>query len=249
MKKKLLSFILVLAMILSLVPASIFAEDPVIFPNDAEHTYLKWKEGSFLNKQVTGNFISTYVGTPTIIGENIVFAGKENKLFAVDKKKGTLVSQVALSGPVSNGMNIPVTYATDTDMLYVPIDGGKVDKINASTFNLEATYTETEIGGQAMSRILYSDGKLYVGYWKGDKFDAYFCCIDSSTMNELWKYKSYGGFYWDDPILVGDFVVVAGSDSNKGVIYSFKKSYESNVDPISKIEIDSTKHIRSGFCV
>lgn len=242
MKKKFLCIMLVLMMLFTSIPALSFAGEVVkAYPDDPNYTYVKWT--------VSDGAMNT--GLPYIIDDSIVAVGNK-ELIWIDKETGKVTTKTNLTGnPSYGGYAIQPTYDETNGMLYIPLNQGVIEKVNVHTQKSVGTFTESELKGQCISKILYDNGYLYVGFWNQEEKDAKFCCIDASTMKEKWSYKHKGGFYWAEATAIGNYIVVGSDDGSPekeqadGTVYVFNKSNANPVQPVSSLKITGSGDIRS----
>lgn len=219
MKKKLLSLVLALVMIVSLVPAAYadnanywtnfrnslynMAITDAATPASPETTAEKWV------KQYGTGWMAAPSGF--IIADNalVFMAGKTLK--KVDLQTGALIKEATMFDECGFAIVSP-TYADG--VIYCPIDGGKMQAFDAKTLESKWTFT-AELGGQNNSPITYADGYLYTGYWNGENKDANLVCVKASDGSLVWKKTVTGGFYWAGSTVVGDAVIV-GTDDGAG---------------------------------
>ena len=219
MKKKLLSLVLALVMIVSLVPAAYadnanywtnfrnslynMAVTDAATPASPETTAEKWVK----------QYGTSWMAAPSgfIIADNalVFMAGKTLK--KVDLQTGALIKEATMFDKCGFAIVSP-TYADG--VIYCPIDGGKMQAFDAKTLESKWTFTD-ELGGQNNCPITYADGYLYTGYWNGENKDANLVCVKASDGSLVWKKTVTGGFYWAGSTVVGDAVIV-GTDDGAG---------------------------------
>ncbi len=258
MKKRSLSLLLALLMLLSLIVpgTAAFADDASQWPSfrgsdtnmaisaaetpaDAQHTTLKWAN------TLSGDW-SKAPSAPIIAGDKLVtLCGDELTLLSLDD--GSVVKTAKMHGSTSFGL-AAATYADG--LIIAPLDKGGIEAFDAETLESKWVYTD-ELGGQASSPVLYSDGKLYAGFWNNEAEDASFVCVDAETGSLDWSYTVKGGFYCAGAVAVGDFVLVGSDDGAKGsegdgMLRSFKKSYAASeeVKPVSSAALTGCGDVR-----
>ena len=245
MKKRSLSLLLALLMVLSLiVPGTAAFADSVDVqtPVSAESTQLKWAK-----KLGTGWMNAPSV--PTVADDGvIVMLGKTiNKLSFDD---GEIIASGEMSASPSYGYT-PCIIAGDS--IIAPLGGGTLQAFDAKTLESRWVYND-ELKGQALSPILYADGKLYTGFWNSEEKDANFVCVDVKTGSLDWSYTVKGGFYWAGAVAVGDYIFVGTDDGAKGsegdgTLLAFKNSYAENeeVKPVSSAVLTGCGDVRSSL--
>ncbi len=245
MKKRSLSLLLALLMVLSLiVPGTAAFADSVDVqtPASAESTQLKWAK-----KLGTGWMNAPSV--PTIADDGvIVMVGKTiNKLGFDD---GEIIASGEMSASPSYGYT-PCIIAGDS--IIAPLGGGTLQAFDAKTLESRWAYSD-ELKGQALSPILYADGKLYTGFWNGEEKNANFVCVDAVTGKLDWSYTVKGGFYWAGAAEAGDYVVVGTDDGANGTagdssLLCFKKTYADGeaAEPVSAAVLTGCGDARSSI--
>ena len=216
MKKKLLSLVLALVMIVSLVPAA-YADNANYWTNFRNSLYNMaiTDAPTPASVETTGEkwvkqFGTGWTAAPSgfIIADNALVFMAGNTLKKVDLRTGALVKEATMFGSCGFAIVSP-TYADG--VIYCPITGGKMQAFDAKTLESKWTFTD-ELGGQNNCPITYADGYLYTGYWKGETKDMNFVCVKASDGSLVWKKTVTGGFYWAGSTVVGDAVIVGTDD-------------------------------------
>lgn len=193
--------------------ATNMAVTDVSLPTDPETTGLLWNH-SF------GTGWNSVPSVP-IIAENSLIVMSSTNLYRLDLKSGEIIATGTMAAEPNWG-NTPPTYAEG--MIFCPLSGGRVQAFDAQTLESLWIYQDP-LGGQALTPILYSDGFVYTGFWRGEEKDAAFVAIpaedgNSSRTDEAkdpaWRYVQKGGFYWTCPVSVGDSVIVGTDDGGTG---------------------------------
>ncbi len=261
MKKRSLSLLLALLMVLSLIVpgTAAFADDASQWPSfrgsdtnmavsaaetpaDAQHTTLKWAN------QLSSDW-SKAPSAPIIVGDKLVtLCGDE--LTTLSMADGSVVKSVKTQASSGYGL---ITPAYAEGMIIAPLTNGIIEAFDAGTLESKWVYTD-KLGGQSLSPVLYSDGKLYAGFWNGETEDANFVCLDAATGTCDWSYTVKGGFYFAGAVAVGSYVVVGTDDGAKdsvgdGALLAFKKSYAENEDvkPVSSASLTGCGDVRSSL--
>ncbi|MDD6174354.1 MAG: PQQ-binding-like beta-propeller repeat protein, partial [Firmicutes bacterium] len=234
MKKRIVSLLLAVLLLLGLLPAAA-AEEPVSAywpnfrgngvnmaltdaetPKDQNTTLLKWalKLGS------------GWTASPSvqIIVDNALIVMSGTNLYKLDLQTGEVLQQAAMSAAPSFGYT-PATYADG--LIFCPLGGGTIQAFDAKTLESVWVYKD-ELGGQALSAITYSDGCVYTGFWNSETKDANFVCVSASDGSLKWKKTVAGGFYWAGSAAIGGSIVVGTDDGASGFsgtshLYSLKK--------------------------
>ena len=145
-------------------------------------------------------------------------------LYKVDALTGKTVAQKKMSGEPSYAI-IPPTYGGG--MLFVALDGGKVEAFDAATLESLWLYTDP-LGGRYQSNcpITYDDqGYIYVGFWESETAKANLVCLsvtdeDPARADESklarWTYTTKGGYYWAGAYVNEKYVMVGTDDGESG---------------------------------
>lgn len=189
--KKLTSIAMILAMVLSMAPQSVFAstvpgdshgvdaewynfrnnqenngvtDRPT--PSDANETALKWAE-----KYGTG---WSAAPTPPLILGGYLYVGMSNVVVKIDKETGEEVDRSdPMVANVGFAMN-PILYADGK--IFVQVGNGMIQALDYKT--LDCVWHTEKIGGQTVSPISYAevDGKgyIYLGTWNQESRDGEF---------------------------------------------------------------------------
>ena len=143
-------------------------------------------------------------------------------LYKVDALTGKVAAQKKMSGEPSYAI-IPPTYGGG--MLFVALDGGKVEAFDAATLESLWLYTDP-LGGQSNCPITYDDqGYIYVGFWESETEKANLVCLsvtdeDPARADETklarWTYTTKGGYYWAGAYVNEKYVMVGTDDGESG---------------------------------
>ncbi|MBQ9057956.1 MAG: PQQ-binding-like beta-propeller repeat protein [Atopobiaceae bacterium] len=132
----------------------------------------------------------------------------------------TLVCMDAATGAIETSTPLAATVdftsrpAYANGIIYVPLQGGAVQAINASTMLSRWVSTSALTGSQSSCSIRVRDGKVYQGlavYGSSGSFDdGALVALDEKTGAPLWATQLEGeGFYWTD-VVVRDGVAITG---------------------------------------
>ena len=245
MKKRSVSLLLALLMVLSLIVPGTTAFAATVSsdtPASAENTVLKWA------KQMGSGWMNP-AGIPTATDDGvIVIAGSKINKLSFDN--GEVIASGTISSSMSYGYT-PVTLAGD--IIIAPLGKGTLEAFDAKTLESKWIYND-ELKGQALSRALYADGKVYAGFWNGETKDANFVCVDAENGRLCWSYTVKGGFYWAGAAQIGDYVVVTTDDGTNGTsgdssLLCFKKTYADGetVQPVSTAVLAGCGDARSSI--
>lgn len=157
-------------------------------------------------------------------GYLIVMSGKT--LYKIDAENGKIIKQTEMSETPSFSYT-PVTYSDG--VIYCPLDNGIIQAFDFKTLKSKWVYKDA-LGGQSLTGIVVSDGKVYTGFWNDETEKANYICISikdedkKSTHEEkdaLWTYTHKGGFYWAKSVVIGNYVIFGSDD---GTVYDNKES-------------------------
>lgn len=225
MKKRILAVLLALVMIVGLLPTVAFAVDyegegsywynfrnsdvnmaitDTALPTDKNTTYLKWAK----------NFGSGWMDAPSvqIIVDNALVTMVGTELYILSLEDGSILAQTTMSAAPNYGYTPPIYVE---GLIICPLANGTLEAFKVPELTSAWKYTD-ELGGQSLTPITYSDGKLYTGFWNDETREANYVCVDIQTGNRVWNYTSKGGFYWAGSVVVGDAVIFGTDDGEKG---------------------------------
>jgi len=164
-----------------------------------------------------------------IIVDDCLVVMSSYSIYKLSLEDGSIVTEGAMAAQPSFGYT-PPTYCEDLGLIIAPLGGGTLQAFDAVTLESKWVFKDA-IGGQAQSPVMYSDGRLYTGFWKGDTKDGNFVCVDAETGELEWYYTVKGGFYWAGSVAVGDFIAVGTDDgesmsaSGDSHLLVFNKTY------------------------
>lgn len=173
-------------------------------PASADSTELKWA-----TKLMTG---WTDAPSVQIIADNALVVMHGAKISKLDLKTGEILVSGTLSAAPSFGYT-PPAYADG--MIFCPLGGGVVEAVDAKTLESQWIYKD-ELGGQALSAITCSEGRVYTGFWNSETKDANYVCLNAADGSLVWKKTVAGGFYWAGSVVVGDALIVGTDDGANG---------------------------------
>ena len=184
-------------------------------PRTAGEAELKWAANDGATKDSWGYSLPTSY----IMVDGMIITASGDKLSQIDPATGALVQSVTMAGSRGYAYMSP---AYGGGMIFVSLEGGKVQAFDAQTLESKWVYTD-EKGGQPLSAIVYDDGYLYTGFgndWTAvPSTERNWVCIpaadkDPASTNEAqeaaWTYSHAGGFYWSGAYAAGDYLVVGG---------------------------------------
>ena len=191
--------------------------------------------------------------TPPIVIDDtlIVLSGK--KIYKIDAENGEILKEAEMVETPSFSYT-PPTYSDG--VIYCPLDNGVIQAFDFKTLKSKWVYKDS-LGGQSLTEIIVSDGKLYTGFWNNETEDANYVCLtlkdeDKKSTDEektaLWTYTHKGGFYWAKGVVIGDYVIFGSDDGTSSAdktsyIFVFNKNTGKKADEL-QIKGDQ----RSGIC-
>lgn len=231
MKKRVCSLLLTLVMALSLLPTVALAGTEVsaqwknfrnsdvnmaitdaYTPKTKEYTELKWA------RQLGTGW--TAAPSVQIIVDDCLVVMSGNKLYKLSLENGLILQQAEMCASINFGYT-PPTYAEG--MIFCPLANGTIQAFDAKTLDSLWIYRDS-LKGQSLSPITCSDGRLYTGFWNGERNSANYVCLtvkdeDTAQPDETktaeWTKTVPGGFYWAGSVVVGD-AVIFGTDDGAG---------------------------------
>lgn len=244
MKKRSLSLILTVLMVLSLIMPCTNAFADTVDVAIPENAGLKWAKK-------LGTDWKNAPSAPAVADDGIIVMSGTT-LFKLDPADGSVIKSAAMKSSPSYGT---VPAAIVGGMIVAPLGKGTVQAFDEKTLESKWVYTDA-LKGQSLSPILYAGGKLYTGFWNNEDKDANFVCIDAATGKLEWSYTVMGGFYWAGAAEVGDHIVIGTDDGAKGTsgtssLLSFKKTYVGGekVEPVSSVSLTGMGDVRSSVTV
>lgn len=185
-------------------------------------------------------------GQPLVVNENIYLA-INNKIMLIDKETGETIKENTLAGQC--GFFSMVAYGEGK--IFVPMSSGVLQAFNAET--LESIWvTKSRSGMQQICPVVYSDGYVYTGTWKGGSpASGVFYCVsaedeDPFSTNEIkeptWE-SDNTGFYWAGATVVNDFIYFGG---DSGVMQARDRFTGDLIDEYELPHEGTTCTIRSG---
>ena len=224
MKKRILSMLLVLVMVIGMIPfAAMAAETEVTadWPNFRNSPYnmaitdakTPISAATTVEKWV-GSYGSGWSNSPSalIIADNALIFMNMTSLKKVDLQTGEVLAEGTMSA--SGGfVIISPTYADG--MVFCPLSGGKIEAFDVKTLKSKWVFSDDR-GGQNNTPITYAGGYLYTGFWNGEEKEANYVCVNASSGELVWSRAVPGGFYWAGSTVVGDAVIVGSDDGTGG---------------------------------
>ena len=246
MKKRIVSLVLALVLVLGLLPGPVMAAWPSFRGNGSnmgitdvqtpapDYAKLQWaaKIGTSAESMTTS---TVYAGQPVVEGE-FVYATAGRTLYKIKALDGSVAVQQVMDGKDRFG-TIPPTIAGDT--IYVALDGGMVEAFNKDTLAKKWTLGGVSARGQNSCPVLVSEGRVYTGFYDSETGTQNYVCLTTAG-KRVWSYANAGGFYWAGAVAVGDYIFVGTDDgAESGVngtsrILSFRKD-ETRQNPVPQV--------------
>lgn len=224
--KKLKKIILIILSLLILVsPIDCFAVNVYSGNITSFNTPTSSDQAELLWCKQFGTSYKNAPSTMTVVDDTIIVMSK-NALYKLDAESGEVIKQTEMAENINFGYT-PPTCADG--VIYCPLNNGTIQAFSFRSLRSLWIYKD-ELGGQALSPIMYSDKHIYTGFWNDEDKYANFVCIDVKDENKFnqtesksadWTYKSLGGFYWAGCNFSGDYVIVGTDD---GTVYYDKKA-------------------------
>ena len=149
----------------------------------------------------------------------IVYSGA--KIYKVDAITGQTVAAGTMQDASAYAINSP-TYGDG--MIFVGLSDGRVQAFDADTLESLWVYADP-LEGQPNCPIVYHNGYVYTGFWKGEEKNANFVCLsatdeDPNDTDEeklaTWTYTTKGGYYWAGAYVNEKYVMVGTDDGENG---------------------------------
>lgn len=149
----------------------------------------------------------------------IVYSGA--KIYKVDAITGQTVAAGTMQDASAYAINSP-TYGDG--MIFVGLSDGRVQAFDANTLESLWVYADP-LEGQPNCPIVYHNGYVYTGFWKGEEKNANFVCLsatdeDPNDTDEeklaTWTYTTKGGYYWAGAYVNEKYVMVGTDDGESG---------------------------------
>lgn len=227
MKKRIIKTVCIFLSLISFLSVTAFAGVTYkSLPTSAEETQLLWSAK-------LGTSYRNAPSVPAVCGSDIVvMSGRE--LIKLDAATGEIVKKAQMCSEPSFGYT-PVLYADGK--LFCPLEGGVVQAFDAETLTPLWSFTSSS-GGQALTPITYSAGKVYTGFWNDEEVNADFVCLNADNGILCWSKTRKGGFYWSEAYVSENYIVVSGDNgsSNDGAaaaVVCYDKSSGKELDKIN----------------
>ena len=224
MKKRILSMLLAVVMVVGMLPAIASAAGTDVtayWPNFRNSLYnmaitdakTPVSAATTVVKWATARGTS-WTDTPSgmIIADNALIFMGQTSITKADLQTG----EVLATNTMSSGAGFAIVSPTFGDgLVFCPLSGGKIEAFDVRTLESVWVFTD-ELKGQNNTPITYYDGYVYTGYWNGEAKDGNFVCVNAATGELVWSKTTLGGHYWSGSTVVGDAVIVGTDDGASG---------------------------------
>ncbi len=237
--KKILSALLVCFLLQGTVTC--FAQSAL---SDSSITHFKTprthQESKLFWQKSFGSSYKDAPGVPAVVNDTLLVTSGA-KLLKLDAFTGKTIKSVTMADTPSFGYT-PLLY--ENGVVYCPLDNGKIQAFDYKTMRSLWIYTDPA-GGQALTPIVYDNGRIYTGFWNDENLKANYVCIDvkdedprsaDEKKTAIWIYENIGGFYWAGCAVAGDCVIFGGDD---GTFYADRSSKLVSLNKNSGALIDS----------
>lgn len=229
MKKRILKSICVFLCLVTVLSVTAFAEVTYeSLPTSAQETELLWSVK-------LGTSYRNAPSVPDVYGSSIIVMSG-NELIKLDAATGEIIKKAQMCSEPSFGYT-PVLCADGK--IFCPLEGGIVQAFDAETMAPLWSFTASS-GGQALTPITYSEGRIYTGFWNDEEVNADFVCLNADSGTLCWSKTRKGGHYWTEAYVSGNYIVVGGdnglgSDEAESAVVCYDKSSGKELDRISVI--------------
>lgn len=205
MKNRLIKILCVVLCIMTVFSCTAYAQvTDIALPVAQSEATLLWSKK-------LGNSYRDAPSVP-VYHDGFIITVSKNTLCKLDAETGKTVDTAETVSSPSFGYT-PVLCAEGK--IFCPLDGGTVQAFDFETLD-SLWVSKDPLGGQALSPISYSDGKLYTGFWNGEDLDGSFVCIDAESGKTVWSNTRKGGYYWAEGYISGKHIVIGGDDGTGG---------------------------------
>lgn len=183
-------------------------------------------------------FEEGYVSPEIIVNDEVIVTsgrGTNGKISKLNKNTGKVIAEASMHNASTYSL-IPPTYADGK--LFVTLSDGSMEAFDAKTLK-SLWYYENKAGGQGNCPVVYSDGRVYTGYWSGESLARSFVCVDAKTGKQVWERSNAGGYYWTGALVIGNYLLF-GCDDGKSADET-GTSYMRCVDKATGKDVSSVK--------
>lgn len=179
-------------------------------PKNAQSASLRWSKK-------LGNSYRDAPSSPLVVNDTmLVMSGKT--IYKLRLSDGEILASATMEDTPSYSYT-PPTYSDG--VVYCPLDNAIIQAFDYETLTSMWIYRDS-LGGQSLTEIVCSSGRLFTGFWNDEEEEANYVCLDTAdpdptrgdeTKTAEWIYSHKGGFYWAKCIVKGQSVVFGGDDS------------------------------------
>lgn len=198
------------------------------------------KGGTIWTRSFPAPGLPTSCNSSPVITDSAIYIVNRNVLYALDLR-GNIKGKLTLSSSMDSVCHMLL----QDDFLYIPLNGGKIQCIQASS--MKTVWESEAFGGQSLSAIYYHEGYLYAGTTAmagAAATTGTFYCLEASSGHTKWRYQDTehpGGYYWSGAVSYGDALYFAGDN---GILVSHSL-YEDTV--YDTRALSNTAQIRAGI--
>ncbi len=228
MKKsiKIISIFLTLSILFS--SAAFAAATDTETPVTADEAELRW----FLK---LGTNYRNAPSVPAVHGD-FVYTMSAKELHKISLDSGEILQTAEMSSTPSFGYTPPIV---DGEIIFCPLEDGTVQAFDNKSLQPLWIY-EDSLGGQALSPIVYDNGKIYTGFWNDEEAEANYVCLNAESGSIIWSMTRKGGFYWSEPAVSGDYLILgsdngSGNSEDEGTVLSINKHTGEIIDSVEVI--------------
>ncbi len=180
--------------------------------------------------------------TPPLVVDDVLIVLSGKKIYKIDAENGDILKEADMVDTTSYSYTQP-TYSDG--VIYCPLDNATVQAFDFKTLKSKWVYKDA-LGGQSLTEIIVSDGKVYTGFWNSETDKSNYVCIstkdeDKKATHEektaMWTYSHKGGFYWAKGVVIGDFIVFGSDDGTSSAdktshLFCFDKNTGEEIDSL-----------------
>jgi outer membrane protein assembly factor BamB len=135
-----------------------------------------------------------------VAGNRVIFAGTDNKVYAVDAVTGKLVWEFAV------GSHVWATPLVANNTVYIGTLGHRLIALDAETGELRWTFDQPK--GALAGKPVLSGDVIYVG-----SFDGHLYAVDAQSGSLRWSFNA-NNWVWSGPAVVGDTLYLGDLGGN-----------------------------------
>lgn len=179
-------------------------------PRDSQSASLRWSKK-------LGSSYRDAPSSPLVVNDTmLVISGRT--LYKLRLSDGEILASAKMQDTPSYSYT-PPTYSDG--VVYCPLDNAIIQAFDYETLTPLWVYRDP-IGGQSLTQIVCSSGRLFTGFWNDEEETANYVCLDTDDPDPTredeekaaqWTYPHKGGFYWAKCVVRGQSVIFGGDDS------------------------------------